>query len=58
MPISGKEMLERYKSKGWLVISQKGSHVKVRKGSRTEIIPLHKELGKGLEIKLLKELEE
>jgi predicted RNA binding protein YcfA (HicA-like mRNA interferase family) len=56
MPLSGEEMLRLYKKAGWHVISQKGSHVKVAKGSLREIIPMHKELKKGLEQALLKRL--
>lgn len=50
-------MLRLYKKAGWKVISQKGSHVKVGKGVEREIIPMHKELKKGLEQNLLKRLE-
>jgi len=57
MPLSGKEMLKRYLKNGWLKVSQKGSHVKVAKGQEIEIIPMHKELKKGLESKLLKRLK-
>jgi len=59
MPISGKEMLKKYKKDGWVVIRQQGSHVRVKKGSVYETIPIHSsDLGKGLEKKLLKKLEE
>lgn len=51
-------MLRLYRSAGWGVISQKGSHVKVGKGVLREIIPMHKELKKGLEQALLKRLKE
>jgi len=57
MPLSGEQMLKLYKKAGWKVISQKGSHVKVGKESLREIIPMHKELKKGLEQALLKHLE-
>jgi predicted RNA binding protein YcfA (HicA-like mRNA interferase family) len=57
LPISGKEMLKRFEKAGWRVISRKGSHVKVGRGSEREIIPMHSELKKGLERKLLKRLE-
>lgn len=57
MPISGREMLKRYRKAGWSVVSRSGSHVKVGKGSLREVIPMHKELTKGLERKLLKRLE-
>ncbi|GHU28241.1 hypothetical protein FACS1894172_20930 [Spirochaetia bacterium] len=58
MPLSGKEMLWRYKKAGWTEISQESSHVKVGKANLRETIPLHKELKKGLEQKLLKRLKE
>lgn len=56
MPISGKEMLKRFQKAGWEIISKRGSHVKIGKNDEREIIPLHKELKKGLEQKLLKRL--
>ena len=56
MPISGLEMLRRFQRAGWLVVSRKGSHVKIGKGTLREVIPMHKELKKGLEHKLLKRL--
>jgi predicted RNA binding protein YcfA (HicA-like mRNA interferase family) len=60
MPISGKEMLRRYLKAGWIILRQNGSHVIVGKGSKRETIPLHgnQDLKKGLERKLLKNLEE
>ncbi|MBL6991908.1 MAG: type II toxin-antitoxin system HicA family toxin [Bacteriovoracaceae bacterium] len=58
MPLSGKEMLKIYLKNGWIKISQKGSHVKVKRGDLIEVIPLHKELKKGLELKLLKRVKE
>ena len=60
MPISGKEMLKRYLANGWVEVRRNGSHVVLRKGNRTEVIPLHgnKDLKKGLERKLLKTLKE
>jgi predicted RNA binding protein YcfA (HicA-like mRNA interferase family) len=58
MPLSGKEILQRFKKAGWIEISQRGSHVKIRKGNLRETIPVHKELKKGLEQKLLKRLND
>ena len=58
MPLSGDEMLRLYKKAGWKVISQRGSHVKVGKDSSREIIPMHRELKKGLEQALLKRLDQ
>jgi predicted RNA binding protein YcfA (HicA-like mRNA interferase family) len=58
MPLSGKKMLKLYLEAGWLKEKQNAtSHVKVKKGSNIEIIPMHKELRKGLESKLLKKLK-
>jgi predicted RNA binding protein YcfA (HicA-like mRNA interferase family) len=58
MPLSGKEMLRRFKRAGWIEIAQKGSHVKIGKHDLRETIPMHKELRKGLEQKLLKRLND
>ncbi len=56
MPISGLEMLKRFQRAGWTVVSRRGSHVKVGRGALRQVIPMHKELKKGLEHKLLKRL--
>ena len=58
MPISGKEMLRRHQHAGWVVLSRRGSHVKVGRGALREVIPMHAELKKGLEHKLLKRLQD
>ena len=50
-------MLRRFRRAGWHVLSRRGSHVKVGKQDAREIIPMHKELKKGLEQKLLKTLQ-
>ena len=36
-----KELLKLLQQNGWQKISQKGSHLKMRKGNQTEIIPVH-----------------
>ena len=51
-------MLRLYKKAGWIVLQRRGSHVKVGKDSLRETIPMHKELGRGLERKLLKRLDQ
>jgi len=56
MPISGRQMLKRYKKAGWQVIRQKGSHVIIGQGSKRETIPMQKELKKGLESYFIKRL--
>ena len=58
MPLGGEAMLRLYKKAGWIVLQRRGSHVKVGKDSLRETIPMHKELGRGLERKLLKRLEQ
>ncbi len=58
MPLSGAEVLKLYVKAGWLIIHRKGSHVKIGKGPLRETIPVHKELGVGLQRKLLKRLAE
>lgn len=58
MPLSGKEMLKLFKKEGWVELRQSGSHVIVGKLQLRETIPMHKELKKGLEQKLLKRLKE
>jgi predicted RNA binding protein YcfA (HicA-like mRNA interferase family) len=54
--MSGKEMLRLYLHHGWKLLRQKGSHVQLGKGPERETIPMHKELKKGLEKRLLKRL--
>ena len=56
MPLSGKEMLRLYEKDGWRMLRQRGSHVVVGKGRLRETIPMHRELKKGLERALLKNL--
>jgi predicted RNA binding protein YcfA (HicA-like mRNA interferase family) len=57
MPLSGKKMIKLYLKNGWEIIRQSGSHVQLRKNDRHQTIPSHsKDLGKGLEMKLLKEI--
>jgi predicted RNA binding protein YcfA (HicA-like mRNA interferase family) len=57
MPLSGEAMLRLYRRAGWIVLQRRGSHVKVGKETLRETIPMHKELGRGIERKLLKRLE-
>jgi predicted RNA binding protein YcfA (HicA-like mRNA interferase family) len=53
MPLSGKEMVKLFEECGWIFIRQNGSHVTMGKNGEREVIPMHKELGKGMEFKLL-----
>ena len=60
MGISGKDLANLFKKRGFEQIKGggKGSHMKLRKSRKTVIIPCHKELKKGLEKALMKQLEE
>lgn len=58
MPMKPKEMIRLLKKNGFEVISQNGSHVKLRnvKTEKQVIVPYHsKEMKKGLEQAILKE---
>lgn len=50
-------MLKHFQKHGWSILRQKGSHVVVGKNKYRETIPMHKELKKGLEMKLFKILK-
>jgi len=58
VPLSGRDMLKLYLKAGWKELRQKGSHVIIGKNEKRETIPMHKELKKGLEKKLLKRLKD
>lgn len=36
-----KELIKLLKQNGWHEVSQKGSHLKMKKGDQIEIIPIH-----------------
>lgn len=58
MPVSPIEMIKYLKKNGFVVISQNGSHVKLRnpETNRTVIVPYHsKDLKKGMEQAILKQ---
>ena len=58
MPMTSKEMIKHLKKNGFIVISQNGSHVKMRNPQNgiTVIVPYHsRDLKKGLEQSILKQ---
>ncbi|MBL4818353.1 MAG: type II toxin-antitoxin system HicA family toxin [Deltaproteobacteria bacterium] len=59
MPLSGKEMCKLFLKAGYRIVPKqgKGSHCKLEKEGNVSIVPMHKELKKGTERKLLKELK-
>jgi predicted RNA binding protein YcfA (HicA-like mRNA interferase family) len=56
MPLSGEQMLRRFLVHGWTVLRRRGSHVILGRGTFRETIPMHDELHRGLERRLLKRL--
>lgn len=56
MPISGRDLVREFEKNGWIKKNQKGSHVKMEKAGSIAIIPLHRELKKGTEMALRKQL--
>lgn len=58
MPMTPREMIAHLKKSGFVVVSQNGSHVKLRnyKTGKQTIVPYHsKYLKKGLEAQILKQ---
>ena len=58
MPLTPKQMIKYLKDNGFVIVSQNGSHVKLRnqKTEHQTIVPMHcKELKKGLENVILKQ---
>lgn len=58
MPITSKQMIKLLTDNGFEIVSQNGSHVKLRnaKNGKQTIVPSHcKDLGKGLEHAILKQ---
>lgn len=58
MPMTSQEMIKFLKKNGFIIISQNGSHVKMRnpETGKTVIVPYHsKDLKKGMEQAILKQ---
>jgi len=58
MPLTSKQMIKLLKNNGFVIISQNGSHVKMRNNNSgyQTMVPLHcKDLKKGLENAILKQ---
>lgn len=46
--VSGREVVRALATVGFVEVSQRGSHVKLRnEGGRTVIVPMHRELARG-----------
>jgi len=45
--VSGARVIEALASLGFAEISQRGSHMKLRRAESTVIVPMHKELASG-----------
>ena len=50
MPLSGKKVIKLLLQRGWMIKSQRGSHVKLVKDEKITQIPVHgnQDLGRGL----------
>jgi len=56
--ISGKEAIKAFRKLGYEIVRQRGSHIRLHcSGKRPLTIPNHKELGKGLLRKILRDAE-
>lgn len=59
--ISGKEIVKTLHKIGFLVVHQKGSHIKLKKKVNERelivIVPLHKEVKRGVLLNMLKQSE-
>jgi mRNA interferase HicA len=58
-PMKSNELHRKVKRNGWVHVRTDGSHYIYEKGGRTYPVPYHgaKEIGKGLEKKIIKEME-
>ncbi len=56
--LSGEELIKILKKIGYVPVRQRGSHVRlIHKYKRAVIVPLHKEIGKGLLKKIMRDAE-
>lgn len=53
--VSGYEAIKALSKVGWIVLRQKGSHVRMKKETLFVTIPLHSELDKGTLKSILRE---
>ena len=53
--VSSDEVIKALSAFGFIVSSQRGSHVKLRKGTLSLIVPMHDELGRGILRKIIKQ---
>jgi predicted RNA binding protein YcfA (HicA-like mRNA interferase family) len=45
--VSGQEIIRALERLGFVIVSQKGSHVKMRRAGKICVVPTHKEVKKG-----------
>ena len=53
--VSGPEVVRTLERLGFEQVSQRGSHCKLRRGDRTVIVPLHRELANGTLASILRQ---
>ena len=52
-----KKVINAFKRAGWEVVHQQGSHIKLRKGDKTVIVPVHTPLKRSTLSRILKEAD-
>lgn len=55
--VSGQEIVHALERLGFVVVSQRGSHVKLRRDGKICIVPSHKEVKKGTLAGVLRQAE-
>ena len=53
--VSGKDVIRALKKIGYTVVRTKGSHVKLKRGNRIVIVPLHDEISKGTLLSIIRQ---
>ena len=53
--LSGSEFIRILAKNGFVIVGQKGSHVRLRMGLYRTVVPLHDELSKGTLLGILKQ---
>ena len=53
--VSGRKTIKALEKAGFRIVRIKGSHVKLKKGTRVVIVPLHDELSKGTLLSIIRQ---
>jgi predicted RNA binding protein YcfA (HicA-like mRNA interferase family) len=55
--VAGQEIIRALERLGFFIVSQKGSHVKMRRDGKICVVPMHKEVKKGTLAGLLRQAD-